>query len=150
MDSLHKFYDKVESELDILSRKETLSPTELENGMNAVCTLEKILKIDSIINESDKPSYGYFPDMNFDRMHSGRNRDSMGRFTNNSGRMMKSYSTPHSNSYGYNSYGMNSYGNETPKERLMGKISDMMRNAENEYEEKEYREFMNHVEKDYV
>lgn len=139
MDSLHKFYDKVESELDTLSRKETLSPTELENGMNAVCTLEKILKIDSMINESDKPSYGYFPDMNFDRMHSGRNRDSMGRFTNNSGRTIRS-----TMSYG------NSYGSETPKERLMNKIQDLMNTAENDYEAKEYREFMNHVEKDYV
>lgn len=139
MDSLHKFYDKVESELDTLSRKETLSPTELENGMNAVCTLEKILKIDSMMNDSDKPSYGYFPDMNFNRMHSGRGRDSMGRYTSNSGRTIRS-----TMSYG------NSYGSETPKERLMNKIQDLMNTAENDYEAKEYREFMNHVEKDYV
>lgn len=150
-DVLHKFYDKVEDELDTLSKKDTLSPTELENGKNAVCTLEKILKIDSMMNGMDnESSYGYYPSMSYGTRRStngmnmssrGRSRDSMGRYTSNSGRMPM-------NRMPY--YMDNSYGNMDHKNRLIAKIETMMQNAENDFEVKELEEFKNHVENDYV
>lgn len=129
--SLYDAYKLLDREIKGLASKNSISPAEMENMYKAVCTMEKIKKIESMEMRpefSERASYGYgvggyFP-LSYDGNSGARGRDSMGRFTSMDGRMMGSSSN-------------DGYSGHSVRDRMIDRLERMRDEAQSESERRE-------------
>lgn len=129
--SLYDAYKLLDREIKGLASKNSISPAEMENMYKAVCTMEKIKKIESMERQpefSERASYGYgvggyFP-LSYDGNSGARGRDSMGRFTSMDGRMMGGTSN-------------DGYSGHSVRDRMIDRLERMRDEAQSESERRE-------------
>lgn len=129
--SLYDAYKLLDREIKGLASKNSISPAEMENMYKAVCTMEKIKKIESMETRpefSERASYGYgvggyFP-LSYDGNSGARGRDNMGRFTSMDGRMMGNASN-------------DGYSGHSVRDRMIDRLERMRDEAQSESERRE-------------
>lgn len=144
--NLKDLYHTLDRNLAPFANKENITEKELEMIERAVCSMEKIKKIESIEaemsrgmgNYSGRYGYGYgvsYPShhqqwpMSYDGDESyRRSRNAMGQFTSNDGRMMDDHYSGHS----FN-------------DRTITTLEDMMRDAPSEEDRRRLREIIDNL-----
>lgn len=142
--SLRDMYRVLDKEIANIAAKGTVSPTEMENAYKAVCTMEKIKKIESMEMNPEfserRASYnygvgGYWPLDYEESMRRGR--DSMGRYTSmdnrggmmsNDGRMMR-----------------DNYSGHSINDRMIDQLERMMDSAQTQNERNEIMKQIEHI-----
>lgn len=132
MNSIHKFKDILEKEIDMVASKGTISPSELEKMEKAFCILEKI----SIIEAMDKYGYDSY-EMNGASYRRGRS-PMTGRYVSRD-----MYPDWNMNNEPYD----NGYSGHSVEDRMIMNLERMLDNANSQYEreaiEKQIREIRN-------
>lgn len=127
--SLYDAYKLLDREIKGLASKNSISPAEMENMYKAVCTMEKIKKIESMERQpefSERASY--------DGNSGARGRDSMGRFTSMDGRMMGGMSNDGRMMGGSPNDG---YSGHSVRDRMIDRLERMRDEAQSEAERRE-------------
>ena len=144
---LHELKELLTNEVRKVVEKKDISPSELENMYKAVCTMEKICKMEQIEDEmyrrdrSNKKFYMEYDNEMSNRPMRGRD----GRFMSSSDYpyhhdpMMMSYEDRR-NSDG-RSY-EHDYSNHSIKDRMIDKFERMMDSADSEYERQEIQNWI--------
>jgi hypothetical protein len=139
--SLYDAYKLLDREIKGLASKNSISPAEMENMYKAVCTMEKIKKIESMERQpefSERASYGYgvggyFP-LSYDGNSGARGRDNMGRFTSMDGRMMGGMSNDGRMMGNASNDG---YSGHSVRDRMIDRLERMRDEAQSESERRE-------------
>ena len=139
---LQKLTDLVEKELDTLTAKGTLNPTELDSAKKAVELLTKIEEYSMMCEEKENP----------EAMYSGRSYRSYGRsyamppeyydpsMPMRSGNYMPGMGSMNRGSYGSGNWTANGqYSGHSIKDRMIDRLERMMDDAKTDYERQEIK-----------
>lgn len=130
--SIRDMYEVLNKEVKNLASKGTVSPNELENAYKAICTMEKIKKMESMEMDPEYSergsSYGYgvggYWPLSYGDESYRRGRDGMGRFTSMDGRPMDGRST----------MGRDNYSGHSVKDRMIDALERMRDSAQSQAE----------------
>lgn len=130
--SIRDMYEVLNKEVKNLASKGTVSPNELENAYKAICTMEKIKKMESMEMGPEYSergsSYGYgvggYWPLSYGDESYRRGRDGMGRFTSMDGRSMD----------GRSMMGRDNYSGHSVKDRMIDALERMRDSAQSQAE----------------
>lgn len=125
--SIRDMYEVLNKEVKNLASKGTVSPNELENAYKAICTMEKIKKMESMEMGPEYSergaSYGYgvggYRPLSYGDESYRRGRDGIGRFTSMDGRSMM---------------GRDNYSGHSVKDRMIDALERMRDSAQSQAE----------------
>lgn len=143
-----EYRKKTEAMLDQLFAKADMTVTEFKNANEALCTLEKLNKLErgDAMREEYGDSYGnYMPQMPYGAsswVASGPYPDSM-YYGDNYGRRMRSSTTGR---YMNGNSGSGTYGHSI-EDRMVANLEDMMDQAHNDYERQQIQKQIQDIRK---